>query len=41
LENLRVVDASLFPLLLRGNLQTLVYAIAGRAAEFIAEDGKG
>jgi choline dehydrogenase-like flavoprotein len=40
-ENLRVVDASVFPLLSRGNLQTLVYAIAERAAEFIAEDGKG
>ena len=39
-KNLRVVDASVFPLLPRGNLQTLVYAIAERAAEWIVEDGK-
>ncbi|KAH8657964.1 GMC oxidoreductase [Xylariales sp. PMI_506] len=35
--NLRVVDASVFPLLPRANLQTLVYAIAERAADFIKE----
>lgn len=37
-KNLRVVDASVFPMLPRGNLQTLVYAIAERAADFIKED---
>lgn len=40
-RNLRVVDASVFPLMVRGNLQTLVYAVAERAAEWILEDGKG
>lgn len=37
--NLRVVDASVFPLMVRSNLQTLVYAVAERAAEWIQEDG--
>jgi choline dehydrogenase len=37
-DRLRVVDASIFPMLPRGNLQTLVYAIAERAAEWIQED---
>ena len=37
-KGLRVVDASVFPMLPRANLQTLVYAIAERAAEFITED---
>ena len=37
-QNLRVVDASIFPLLPRANLQTLVYAIAERAADFIKAD---
>lgn len=36
--NLRVVDASIFPLMVRSNLQTLVYAVAERAAEWIRED---
>lgn len=35
--NLRVVDASVFPLMVRSNLQTLVYAVAERAAEWIRE----
>ena len=34
-DGLRVVDASIFPLIPRANLQSLVYAIAERAAEFI------
>lgn len=38
-KGLRVIDASIFPLLVRGNLQSLVYAIAERGAEFILEDG--
>lgn len=37
-EGLRVVDASVFPLMSRGNLQTLVYAISEMAADFIKED---
>jgi choline dehydrogenase len=36
--NLRVVDASIFPLIPRANLQTLVYAVAERAVEWIKED---
>lgn len=37
-KGLRVVDASIFPLIPRGNLQTCVYAVAERAADFIKED---
>ncbi|KAG4438451.1 hypothetical protein IFR05_006061 [Cadophora sp. M221] len=38
-KGLRIVDASIFPIMPRANLQTLVYAIAERAAAFIqAED---
>lgn len=37
-EKLRVVDASIFPLIPRGNLQTCVYAVAERAADFIKQD---
>ncbi|KAF7891081.1 uncharacterized protein EAF02_001406 [Botrytis sinoallii] len=37
-HGLRVIDASVFPLLVRGNLQSLVYAVAERGAEFIIED---
>ena len=40
-ENLRVIDASVLPLLPRGNLQTLVYALAERAADWIKEDARG
>lgn len=36
--NLRVVDAGVFPLMVRGNLQTLVYAVAERGAGFVRED---
>lgn len=36
--NVRVVDASVAPLMVRGNLQTLVYALAERGAEFIMEE---
>ena len=38
-RNLRVVDASVFPLQVRGNLASLVYAVAERAADFIKSDG--
>ena len=37
-SNLRVVDASVFPLQVRGNLASLVYAVAERAADFIKAD---
>jgi choline dehydrogenase len=39
-ENLRIVDASVFPLLPRANMQSLVYAVAERAADWIKEDAK-
>ena len=39
-SNLRIVDASVFPLAVRGNLQTLVYAVAERAADFVKEDAR-
>jgi choline dehydrogenase len=39
-RNLRVVDASVFPLMPRGNLQTLVYAIAERASDFLKMDAE-
>ena len=38
--NLRVVDASIMPIITRGNPQTSVYAVAERAADFIKEDHK-
>ena len=37
-RNLRVVDASVFPLQVRGNLASLVYAVAERAVDFIKAD---
>ncbi|KAJ6261046.1 Dehydrogenase citC [Drechslerella dactyloides] len=36
-QGLRVVDASVFPLMVRANIQSLVYAVAERAADFIKE----
>lgn len=36
--NLRIVDASIIPLQPRGNIQSTVYAIAERAADFIMGD---
>jgi choline dehydrogenase len=38
IDGLRVVDASVFPLLPRANLQTLVYAVAERAVGWILEN---
>jgi choline dehydrogenase-like flavoprotein len=37
-RNLRVVDASIFPLQVTGNIMSTVYAVAERAADFIKED---
>ncbi|KAH9818546.1 putative GMC oxidoreductase family protein [Teratosphaeria destructans] len=37
-RGLRVVDASTFPLIPRGNLQSCVYAVAERAADFVKEE---
>ncbi|KAL7928259.1 hypothetical protein V8C35DRAFT_318568 [Trichoderma chlorosporum] len=37
-KNLRIVDASVFPLIPLGNIMTTVYAVAERAADFIRED---
>lgn len=37
-SNLRVVDASVFPTMVRGDLASLVYAVAERAAGFVKED---
>lgn len=37
--NLRIVDASIFPLEARGNIQATVYAVAEKAADIIREDG--
>jgi choline dehydrogenase-like flavoprotein len=39
-KNLRVVDASIAPLIVRGNIASLVYAVAERAADLIKEDRK-
>ena len=37
-KNLRVVDASVFPMIPRGNIQSSVYAVAERAADMIKGD---
>ena len=37
-KGLRVVDASIFPRIPRGNIQSSVYAVAERAADLIKED---
>lgn len=38
-KNLRVVDASVFPIIPRGNIQSTVYAVAERAADIIKAEG--
>lgn len=37
-SNVRVIDASLFPLIPRGNIQATVFAVAEKAADIIKED---
>ena len=37
-DGLRVVDASIFPMIPAGNIQTTVYAVAERAADLIKQD---
>lgn len=37
-KNLRIVDASIFPLIPRGNIVSSVYAVAEKAADLIKED---
>lgn len=39
-RNLRIVDASIFPLIPRGNIQTTVYSVAEKAADMIKEDAE-
>ena len=38
ISGLRVVDASVFPMIPKGNIQSSVYAVAERAADLIKED---
>ena len=40
-KGLRVVDASVFPIMPRGNINTSVYAMAERAGDLIKEDWRG
>ncbi|KAL8956625.1 MAG: hypothetical protein Q9183_006260 [Haloplaca sp. 2 TL-2023] len=40
-KGLRVVDASIFPMIPRGNIQSSVYAVAEKAADLIMEDAQG
>ena len=37
-RGLRVVDASVFPMVPRGNIQSTVYAVAERAADLVKEE---
>ena len=37
-KNLRVCDASIFPIQVRGNIQSTVYAVAEKGADIVKED---
>ena len=37
-KGLRVVDASVFPMIPKGNIQSTVYAVAEKAADILKED---
>jgi choline dehydrogenase-like flavoprotein len=37
-RNLRIVDASVMPVIPRGNIITTVYAVAERAADIVSQD---
>jgi choline dehydrogenase-like flavoprotein len=37
-KNLRVCDASIFPIMVRGNIQSTVYAVAEKGADILKED---
>ena len=37
-KNLRVCDASIFPIMVRGNIQSSVYAVAEKASDILKED---
>jgi choline dehydrogenase-like flavoprotein len=39
-KNLRIVDASIFPMETLGNIQATVYAVAEKAADLIKQDWK-
>jgi choline dehydrogenase-like flavoprotein len=40
-KNVRVIDASVFPMITLGNIQATVYAVAERASDLIKEDWAG
>jgi choline dehydrogenase-like flavoprotein len=40
-RNVRVVDASVFPVVPRGNIIAMVYAVAEKAAEMIGKEWQG
>jgi choline dehydrogenase-like flavoprotein len=40
-KGLRVLDASIFPMIPKGNIQSSVYAVAEKAADLIKEDWQG
>jgi choline dehydrogenase-like flavoprotein len=37
-RNLRVCDASIFPIQVRGNIQSTVYAVAEKGSDILKED---
>jgi choline dehydrogenase-like flavoprotein len=37
-KNLRICDASIFPIMVRGNIQSTVYAVAEKGADILKED---